>query len=355
MRVLLIITTFVVMAGAASFTLTDQEFHAWKVKYDKSYGSVEEESRRKMIWLDNLKMVQEHNMLADQGLKSYRLGMNHFADMDNQEFQARFSGCLESFNMTKLPIAPADFKQIEGAAPPNSIDWRTMGYVTPVENQGSCNSCWAFSAAGALEAQMYRKTFKLVSLSKQQLVDCSKAFGNIGCKGGFPHSSFEYVASGKGLEAESTYPYKAKNVVATCRSATFLTSGDENNLLNAVATVGPISAGMDASRPSLKLYMSGVYDEPNCSTKVNHAILIVGYGTDAKKNDYWLVKNSWGVNWGDNGYIKMSRNKNNQCGIATYAVYPVVKRYSFIKVVPDLIHRDLHCWVQFQLPFSGGH
>ncbi|KAL7861645.1 hypothetical protein SRHO_G00130860 [Serrasalmus rhombeus] len=333
MQVLLIITTFVVMAGAASVSHMDQEFHTWKLKYGKSYGSVEEESRRKMIWLDSLKLVQEHNMLADQGLKSYRLGMNHFADMDNQEFQARFSGCLGSFNMTKGPIATADVRQIRGAAPPSSVDWRSMGYVTPVEQQGSCESCWAFSAAGALEAQMFRKTFKLVPLSKQQLVDCSKRFGNNGCNRGYPHLAFEYIMSSKGLEAESTYPYKAKdemchfnsqNVVATCRGFKFLTSGDENNLQNAVATIGPISAAMDSTRPSLKLYKSGVYDEPNCSANVDHAILIVGYGTDASKKDYWLVKNSWGVNWGDRGYIKMSRNKNNQCGIATYAVYPEV-------------------------------
>ncbi|KAL7873640.1 hypothetical protein AOLI_G00127110 [Acnodon oligacanthus] len=333
MRVLLIVTTFVVMTGAASASLMDQEFHTWKLKYSKSYGSVEEESRRKMIWLDNLKLVQEHNLLADQGLKSYRLGMNHFADMDNQEFQARYSGCLGSFNMTKAPTETADVRRIGGADVPNSVDWRSMGCVTPVENQGLCNSCWAFSAAGALEAQMFRKTGKLVSLSKQQQVDCSKGFGNKGCKGGLPHSSFEYIMSNKGLEATSTYPYKAKdgmcqfnsqNAVATCRNFTFLYSGDEKNLRNAVAIIGPISAAMDSTRPSFQLYASGVYDEPNCSTNVDHAILIVGYGTDANKKDYWLVKNSWGTEWGDRGYIKMSRNKRNQCGIATYAVYPEV-------------------------------
>ncbi|KAL7873635.1 hypothetical protein AOLI_G00127060 [Acnodon oligacanthus] len=194
----------VVTAGVTSISMEDLEFQAWTLKFGKSYGSVEEESQRKMIWLDNRKLILEHNMLADQGLKSYRLGMNHFADMDNQEYQQIFKGCLRSNNETKIESATTFLQPVEGAVLPRTVDWRAAGYVTEVKDQ--------------------------------------------------------------------------------C-----------------------------------------VYDDPDCSnTNVTHAVLVVGYGTDALRKDYWLVKNSWGVNWGDKGYIKMSRNKNNQCGIATKGYYPVV-------------------------------
>ncbi|KAI4876596.1 hypothetical protein NFI96_034275 [Prochilodus magdalenae] len=335
MRVLLATAALVVVAGAASVSLEDLEFHVWKLKFGKSYGSVEEESRRKMIWLDNLKLVLEHNLLADQGIKSYRLGMNQFADMDNQEYQARFSGCMGPLNVTKTRSATVDLRQAEKTDLPTEVDWRRAGYVTPVKNQQKhCDSCWAFSATGALEGQIFRKIRKLISLSEQQLVDCSKDFGNNGCQRGWPHKAFEYIIYTGGLETENTYPYQAENGVChfkpqnamvTCRGFTLDESGDENYLQRVVATIGPISVGIDDTKPTFRLYESGVYNEPGCnSLNLNHAVLVVGYGTVDNKEDYWLVKNSWGPEWGEKGYIKMSRNNNNQCGIASYVLYPKV-------------------------------
>ncbi|KAL6478431.1 hypothetical protein MHYP_G00142660 [Metynnis hypsauchen] len=334
MRVFLVLAALVVVAGAASVSLEDLEFNTWKLKFGKSYGSVEEESFRKMIWLDNRKLVLEHNILADQGIKSYRLGLNHFADMDSKEFQTRFGSCLGSFNMTKARIATADVRPTGVADPPNYLDWRNMGYVTEVKDQQHLNSCWAFSATGALEGQMFRKTRRLISLSEQQLVDCSQDFGNSGNQGGWPEWAFQYVKYRGGLQAESTYPYEAEvgwcrfdqqNVVATCRGYRSLPSRDENDLQHTLARIGPISIAIDTSRRTFQLYKSGVYDEPDCSSfKPTHAVLLVGYGIECNKQDYWLVKNSWGVEWGEGGYIKMSRNKDNQCGIASYAVYPEV-------------------------------
>ncbi|XP_036449143.1 cathepsin L1-like [Colossoma macropomum] len=333
MRVLLAVAALVAVAGAASMSLEDLEFHTWKLKFAKSYGSVEEESRRKMIWLDNRKLVLEHNMLADQGIKSYRLGMNHFADMDNQEYQQMFKGCLGSFNETKIESATTFLQPVEGAALPSAVDWRAEGYVTEVKDQSHCGSCWAFSATGALEGQMFKKTKKLVSLSEQQLVDCSGSSGNYGCNGGLAYQAFDYIMKSGGLETAYTYPYQAKEGLcrfnkqkawAKCSDYKMVKS-TEDVLQYAVATVGPISVSLDVSHDSFQLYESGVYDEPNCSsTKLGHAMLAVGYGTDEQGRDYWLVKNSWGVNWGDEGYIKMSRNKDNQCGIATRGSYPVV-------------------------------
>ncbi|KAL6478441.1 hypothetical protein MHYP_G00142760 [Metynnis hypsauchen] len=333
MKVLLAVAALVVVAGEARASVEDLEFIAWKQKFGKSYGSVEEESQRKMVWLDNLKLVLEHNMLADQGLKSYRLGMNHFADMDNQEYQQMFKGCLGSFNESEIESETTFLQPVEGAVQPKTVDWRTEGYVTRVKDQSHCGSCWAFSATGALEGQMFKKKRKLVRLSEQQLVDCSRRYGNHGCQGGLMDKAFKYIKNSGGLETAYTYPYQARegrckfnNQRAWAKCSGYRrVSCTEHALKNAVATIGPISVAIDVSHHSFQLYKSGVYDEPACSsTKMNHAVLVVGYGTDQRGKDYWLVKNSWGTRWGDKGYIKMSRNKRNQCGIASHAVYPLV-------------------------------
>ncbi|XP_072546266.1 cathepsin L-like peptidase [Salminus brasiliensis] len=332
MRVLLAVAALVVVAGAASVSLEELEFYAWKLEHGKSYGSEEEEAQRKMIWLTNRKLVLEHNKLADQGLKSYRLGMNHFADMDNQEYQAMFASCLQSFNTTKTRSAATFIRQPGGAALPSRVDWREKGYVTAVKNQMTCGSCWAFSATGALEAQMFKKTGKLVSLSEQQLVDCSGRYGNNGCRGGWVEKAFAYVKDNKGLQSEDSYPYENKEgkclfnpqkVSATCSGWGFVK--DEKKLQEAVALKGPVSVAIDISRDTFQLYKSGVYEDQFCnSSNPNHAMLAVGYGADEKGQEYWLVKNSWGVHWGDMGYIKISRNKNNMCGVAKYGFYPQV-------------------------------
>ncbi|KAL7873636.1 hypothetical protein AOLI_G00127070 [Acnodon oligacanthus] len=259
--------------------------------------------------------------------------MNRFADMDDQEYRQMFKGCLGSFNKTKSRSASTFLRQAGGATVPDTVDWREKGYVTGVKNQLGCGSCWAFSTTGALEGQTFRKTGYLVSLSEQQLVDCSRAFGNEGCNGGWMDQAFEYVKENGGLNMEESYPYEAienvcrfnpTTVEATCTGFVDIYKGNEEALQEAVATVGPVSVAIDITQPSFKFYQSGVYDEPSCrSIDVDHAVLVVGYGTESGQN-YWLVKNSWGVEWRDEGYIKMSRNKNNQCGIATAASYPLV-------------------------------
>ncbi|XP_036449121.1 cathepsin L1-like [Colossoma macropomum] len=334
MRVLLAVAALVVAAGAASVSMEDLEFHVWKQKFGKHYGSVDEESRRKMTWLDSRKQVLVHNLLADQGIKSYRLGMTRFADMDNQEYQATFTHCLRSSNRTQSRSTPTLLRHAEGVTLPNTVDWTDMGFVTEVRDQEVCGSCWTFSAVGALEGQMFRKTGKLVPLSEQQLLDCSWPFGNDGCEGGFVDRAFRYIMESGGLMSESSYPYENKEGMcrfkpmeasATCSGFEQLPVGDENALQMAVAAIGPISVGIEASRSTLRLYESGVYDDPYCTDEnLNHAVLVVGYGTDEHGHDYWLVKNSWGAKWGEKGYIRMSRNKRNQCGIASDAVYPVV-------------------------------
>ena len=173
----------------------------------------------------------------------------------------------------------------------------------------------------------------LVSLSEQNLVDCSKKEGDHGCEGGLMDFAFEYVEKNGGIDTEESYPYKGKdgkckfteaNVGAKCTGKVDIKKGSEADLQKAVAEVGPISVAIDASSKEFRFYKSGVLNDHKCSSKkLDHGVLAVGYGT-LSGDDYWLVKNSWGKSWGAKGYIMMSRNKDNQCGIATAASYPLM-------------------------------
>lgn len=222
---------------------------------------------------------------------------------------------------------------------PESMDWRQHGAVTGVKDQSFCGSCWAFSATGALEGQYFRKTGHLVSLSEQELVDCSSAYANHGCNGGLPNRAYLYAIQ-TGVDSEASYPYSgesgicrnnlqplfhAQNQKIKATGLVQISKGDEQKLKEAIATIGPISVDIDASHPSFQHYSKGIYSEPLCSSEIlDHSVLVVGYGTDELKQDYYIVKNSWGSSWGENGYFKLARNHNNHCGIATSATYPLV-------------------------------
>ncbi|XP_057290922.1 uncharacterized protein LOC130613622 [Hydractinia symbiolongicarpus] len=302
----------------------DEAWQIWKNSHNKKYKDLSEEHVRYAIWNDNLKRITEFNKASD----NLFLRMNHFGDLTNTEFGQAMNGYYShrTHSNGSTFLAPSHTQV------PDTVDWRDKGYVTPVKNQAQCGSCWAFSTTGSLEGQHFKKTGKLVSLSEQQLVDCSTSFGNHGCQGGLMDNAFKYIKSNGGIDTESSYPYEGRNdkcrfkssdVGATDTGFVDIASGDENALKTAVATVGPISVAIDASHFSFQFYHSGVYDESSCSsTALDHGVLAVGYGTYQGK-DYWLVKNSWGTGWGLKGYIRMSRNKDNQCGIASQASYPL--------------------------------
>jgi len=315
---------------SAVFALSEQEYQeaflAWTAEFEKTYSS-EEFSTRYQIFKGNLDYVNQWNARNSTTI----LGTTVFADLTNQEYQKTYLGT--HFDGTERLAAAAAIRPTANLESlPDTVDWVKEGAVTPIKNQGQCGSCWSFSTTGSTEGIHFISTKNLVSLSEQNLMDCSKSYGNEGCQGGLMDQAFKYIVANKGIDTESSYPYtmanekceyKVANKGATIKSYKDVTSGSETALQTA-SVQQPVSVAIDASHESFQLYKSGVYDETACSsTALDHGVLVVGYGT-AGSTDYWLVKNSWGVQWGIEGYIWMSRNKNNQCGIATMASYPTV-------------------------------
>ncbi|GFX04710.1 cathepsin L [Trichonephila clavipes] len=307
----------------------DVHWENFKRTFQKVYNAGEEATRR-MVFEDHVAEILRHNLEYDLGMRMYRKGLNQFADMRHDEFVKQMNGFR---NVKGNRVNSGIFSPRVNGDIPDTVDWRQKGVVTAIKNQQQCGSCWAFSTTGSLEGQHMLKTGKLVSLSEQNLVDCSGPEGNMGCEGGLMDQAFEYIEKNGGIDTEQSYPYTAEDGTchykkassgATCKGYVDIPSGDEKALQQAVATVGPISVAIDASQFSFQLYQGGIYDEPSCDSQLlDHGVLAVGYGTEDGV-DYWLVKNSWGTTWGEKGYIKMSRNKNNQCGIATQASYPLV-------------------------------
>jgi cathepsin L len=307
----------------------DSLWETYKLTHNKQYGHAKEEGLRRVIWERHVQLIEHHNLEADMGKHTYWLGMNEYGDLTDEEYTQYLTGYIMRNSTSTAPqfMAPSNTEV------PDMVDWREKGYVTEIKNQGHCGSCWSFSATGSLEGQHFKKTGKLVSLSEQNLVDCSKKEGNHGCKGGLMDFAFTYIKRNDGLDTEQSYPYKAKDgmchfrkpdVGATDTGYMDIKHGSEDDLMTAVATVGPISVAIDASKPTFRMYKRGVYVDHACSSrKLDHGVLAVGYGSESGQ-DYWIVKNSWGASWGNKGYIMMARNHNNMCGIATQASYPLV-------------------------------
>jgi len=304
----------------------------FKQKYEKEYESEDEETYRQGVWTNTVSYISGHNGEYDNGEHSYRLGENHLADMTSDEITSYMNGLDITGSEVQDGVQVVTDQELRSLN--SSVDWREKGYVTHVKDQKHCGSCWAFSAVGSMEGAHFKSTGKLVSLSEQNLVDCSRKEGNLGCMGGIMDKAFEYVIKNKGIDTESSYPYtavtgkvckyKQDNVGATISSFKDIPTNSEADLMNAVATIGPISVAIDASKPTFHFYKSGVYFDRKCSsTHLDHGVLAVGYGADDNGESYWIVKNSWGVKWGDKGYIKMAKDKNNACGIARQASYPV--------------------------------
>jgi len=302
----------------------DREWQEWKLEYGKVY-SAEEEEGRYTTWLENKVDIELHN--ADYEA-TYTQGLTEWSDMTQEEFEAAY---LTGYQPREKEDN-ATF-HVESSEVPNDVDWRNQGLVTGVKNQGRCGSCYSFSATGALEGQWMKARGQLNSLSEKQIVDCSGRYGNMGCRGGRYQSAWSYLRDAGGSQSEQSYPYQPRQgwcqfdrsqVIAQVSSYQNVGRGSESSLTSALGSVGPVSVAIDASRPGFRNYRGGVFYDPWCSSsRMNHAVLAVGYGSEGG-SEYYLVKNSWGGQFGVGGYIKMARNRGNNCGIASDAAYPIV-------------------------------
>uniref|UniRef100_A0A8C0UCJ5 Cathepsin S-like n=1 Tax=Cyanistes caeruleus TaxID=156563 RepID=A0A8C0UCJ5_CYACU len=196
----------------------DRHWELWKKTYGKEYQP-QEDSVRRLTWEKNLWLVTLHNLEHSLGLRSYTLGMNHLGDMTSEEVAASLTGLQLRARPRGNSALQARFRPAREV--PEALDWRDKGCVTEVKNQGACGSCWAFSAVGALEAQVKLKTGNLVSLSAQNLVDCSGMYGNKGCAGGFMTEAFQYIIDNGGIESEESYPYTAQVGPGSARESSF--------------------------------------------------------------------------------------------------------------------------------------
>ncbi|KAJ0984364.1 hypothetical protein J5N97_002720 [Dioscorea zingiberensis] len=239
-------------------------YEGWIIKHGKSYNGLLEKEQRYEIFKDNLKYIDEHNV----GNHSFRLGLNVFADITNDEYRNTYLGLVAPTSKQELYHKKSDryLFNVSKDRLPESIDWRQKGAVVPVKQQGGCFSCWAFS-----------KKKRVVSIDDYEQVP----------------------------------------------------EDNENSLKKAVANQ-PISAGIEGYGRAFQLYESGVFSK-FCGTKIDHAVAIVGYG-DEEGKEYWLIKNSFGKTWGEDGYMRLQRNvpsRNGKCGIAMWPYYPVKKKRSF--------------------------
>ncbi|XP_010544099.1 PREDICTED: low-temperature-induced cysteine proteinase [Tarenaya hassleriana] len=307
-------------------------FDNWCRKHGKAYASEEERQYRLQVFRGNHDFVIQHNHMSSS---TYSLSLNALADLTHHEFRTSRLGLSASAMRIKRHRQRQNQNQSLGANVqnlPDEVDWRAKGAVTNVKDQGSCGACWSFSATGAMEGINQIVTGSLVSLSEQELIDCDRSY-NTGCNGGLMDYAYQFVANNGGMDTEEDYPFqerdgtcnkqKLKRRVVTIDSYTDVPSNDEKALMKAVATQ-PVSVGICGSERAFQLYSSGIFTGP-CSTSLDHAVLIVGYGS--KNNvDYWIVKNSWGKRWGMDGYIYMQRNTGNSeglCGINMLASYPI--------------------------------
>jgi len=311
-------------AVSNGFTNFDEEFEKFKTDFEKQY-TTEEVELRKFHFLKSLEYIESHNELYKKGEVHHELGVNHLADWTPDEYKQMQIPEHISMNFTEAPLAEG----VLYANLPASFDWRAQNKVTPVKNQGSCGSCYTFSSCAAVEAAYAIKNNQFISLSEQNILDCSSntKYQNNGCNYGYLNQAFQYILD-NGVELSNAYPYAGR--LAACQNSATQShvrisgynrvgTGDLD-MMNAVYSHGPISVSVDSSGNDFMLYKGGIISTG--TQKINHFILLVGWGTQ-NGVDYWIVKNSWSTSWGEAGYGRLIRGKNIR-NINANNYYPVL-------------------------------
>ena len=343
MRTILLLAT-IAAAFATSTPIYDSSLQAWeewKLTYNVIHTAPDYDLDYLLYndWKTNIDIINDHN--AKQS--SYRLAPNKFTHLSNEEFRRTMTG---SFGKKSKNIVGDSFPQIcYGPVPkqftdenyiknlPQAVDWRAKGAVTRVKDQGQCGSCWAFATTGPMESLIKIKTGVLYNISEQQLVDCAYREGNDGCAGGLTDNAFVYAVK-HGMCSETDYPYVAED--DPCKESKCLkfinikgcvdiqdVEPKQEETMRSVVASWPIAIGINGGASSFQSYQSGVLDDPECNDNLDHGVMIVGYNTTSDGKDYWIIKNSWGLEWGQDGYIYVVRGMN-ECGLAEYASYPVL-------------------------------
>ncbi|XP_034477321.1 cathepsin L-like [Drosophila innubila] len=338
-KILLLALLGMLAYAQARITFADvqaAEWESFKMEFNKNYDD-KEDHRHMLMFLNNKRIIDEHNERFASGEESYKMGVNQFTDLFDEEFDSLFAGSVMDaeddfdsieddtefdFNDDLTEEEDTDF---ENDLRDHTVDWRTIGAVTPVLNQGHFNTSWAFAVAGVVESRQFVATGKLVTLSKQNLVDCCRT------KHKKTMNALKCIKKKGGIQTEASYPYRGlagkcrfnKKLIGAKINKYYQSSpGNERALVHNVAK-GPVVAVI--SRDAFRFYKKGVFHNPKCSKSPDVSVLIVGYGTCENCGDYWLLKTSLGTSWGEKGYMKIARNRNNICGIASRAYYPIIK------------------------------
>ncbi|KAK0578869.1 hypothetical protein LWI29_017543 [Acer saccharum] len=307
-----------------------QKHEEWMSRHGRNYLDSAEKDMRFQIFKKNYKYVEKFN---NAGNNTYKLSINAFSDLTTEEFLASHTGFKMSPNpRVSKTTTPYSNQNLTDDEVPESFDWRDQGAVTDIKYQGSCGCCWAFSALAAIESALKIKNGQLLDLSEQQLVDCDT--NNYGCNGGIMDTAFKYIIENKGVAAETSYPYqesdgtcdqqKTTNTAAQITGYEDVTSNNEQQLKIAVHQQ-PVSIAISVGE-EFKSYGGGIFNG-NCGNRLNHAVTLVGYGQIEEGTKYWLIKNSWGTSWGENGYMRILRESSDpqgHCQLAAKPSYPIV-------------------------------
>jgi cathepsin L len=313
-------------------------FAHWMHAHNRTYSTRDEYTRRLSAFRANVDAIATHNANA---AASFKMAINEFGDLTNAEYRARFDGmraALAKHQMSRraaevrrrmLGVANGHDDKSADLLGVESLDWREKGIVAPIQSEGQCGACYTLAALDSVNAAWALKTSLLVVASNQQILDCSGPEGNQGCNGGFPDQVFQYIVDNKGICQDPDYSWRAVqgNCMANnCTRVMTITGfkdlpvGDETALF-AAAGKTVVSIAIDASAQSFQFYKSGVFDDPQCPTQLEHTMAVVGYGSDSGK-PYWIMRNVWGGAWGEQGYVRMVRGKN-MCGLANQPSYAI--------------------------------